>query len=163
MLLLSYGGEEPMGSSKVQRQQTEYFESTIAVFGILHGDVGCTNMLWNKELGRFMFIDFERSTLFDPIRKVPDDKAQLPNPHKHSKFVVKKPNTRIHRRGTGTRKVLGELPLSYRKLNRSRAVHRHHTADDSTATPNGKNDVGAKEHEGEDRLEMPVDRAASTQ
>ncbi|KAL8855376.1 MAG: hypothetical protein Q9178_007973 [Gyalolechia marmorata] len=159
MLLLSYGGEEPLDSSEVQRQQTVDFQSTIEAFGVRHGDVGCRNMLWNEELRRLMFIDFERSTLMDPIQKVPKDNALWSNPRKPSR--IKAPSTRIRRRETGKRKVLGELPLSYSKLNRSGAVQRDHTADNSVATSNDKNRVRAKEHQEKDRLEMPIDSDAA--
>ena len=161
MLLLSYGGEDPLDSSEVQRQQMADFQSTIEAFGVRHGNVGCRNMLWNEELQRLMSIDFERSTLIDPIPKVPKDNAVWSNPSRPSRILIKAPGTRIRRRRTGKRKVLGELPFSYSKLNRSGAVQRDHAADNSVATSNDKNRVGAKEHQEKDPLEMPIDSDAA--
>ncbi|KAL8911220.1 MAG: hypothetical protein Q9171_003567 [Xanthocarpia ochracea] len=88
MLQLSYGGEEPLDSSEVQRQQMADFQSTIEALGVCHVDVGCRNMLWDEELRRLMFIDFERSTLIDPIPKVPKDNALWSDPRNSSRILI---------------------------------------------------------------------------
>ncbi|KAL8649418.1 MAG: hypothetical protein Q9210_004411 [Variospora velana] len=64
MLLLSYGGEAISRSCEVEhQQQIGQFEMAIAARGVKHEDTRRLNMLWNQELGRLMFIDFERSTV----------------------------------------------------------------------------------------------------
>ncbi|KAL8902668.1 MAG: hypothetical protein Q9207_004489 [Kuettlingeria erythrocarpa] len=64
MLLLSYGGETISRSCEVEhQQQVGEFEMAIAARGVKHEDTRRLNMLWNQELGRLMFIDFERSTV----------------------------------------------------------------------------------------------------
>lgn len=63
MLLISYAGE-PVAESPDQiiLQQAKDFEATLAGYRIRHGDLEPRNMLWNQELQRVVFIDFERST-----------------------------------------------------------------------------------------------------
>ncbi|KAI4120290.1 MAG: hypothetical protein LQ338_007120 [Usnochroma carphineum] len=64
ILLMSYGGEAINRAREVEeREQVRQFEMAIAMRGVTHQDIRCLNMLWNKELGRLMFIDFERSTI----------------------------------------------------------------------------------------------------
>ncbi|KAL9594883.1 MAG: hypothetical protein Q9219_006775 [cf. Caloplaca sp. 3 TL-2023] len=65
MLLLSYGGE-PLADEKDldgMEDQEINFERTIAAYGVQHRDLEPRNMLWNEELGRLVFIDFERSII----------------------------------------------------------------------------------------------------
>lgn len=75
MLLLSYGGKDlcchPIED---QWQQAADFETIIAPFGVTHEDMRSNNMLWNEELRRVLFIDFELSTL-KPQPRSPKSKA----------------------------------------------------------------------------------------
>lgn len=73
MLLLSYGGEAISRSCMVEHdEQVRQFELVIAARGVKHEDTRCLNMLWNKELERLMFIDFERSTVDIGTRALQD-------------------------------------------------------------------------------------------
>lgn len=65
MLLLAYGGTRVDRSPDVGdlHAQVKTFEDEIGRFGVQHEDLACRNMLWNPELGRVLFIDFERSTV----------------------------------------------------------------------------------------------------
>ena len=63
VLLMSYGGERVEVTSKGQDQEVKQFEARIAEYGVVHRDIRCPNLLFNQELQRLMFIDFERSTV----------------------------------------------------------------------------------------------------
>ncbi|KAI4124200.1 MAG: hypothetical protein LQ338_004929 [Usnochroma carphineum] len=63
MLLLSYGGETVRTLDASMCTQVHDFKAKLDRFGIKHGDLRPENMLWNKELQRLVFIDFERSTM----------------------------------------------------------------------------------------------------
>ncbi|KAI4168243.1 MAG: hypothetical protein LQ343_006541 [Gyalolechia ehrenbergii] len=113
MLLMSYGGEHiPYQKTEEHAQQAEKFETTIAAYGVQHEDMRSRNMLWNQEIGRVLFIDFERSTTF---------RAQARSP----KIMSPKPKTMTtdpKRKATGKRKPLEELSPSHLKLNRTGAT-----------------------------------------
>lgn len=65
MLLLAYGGTRVDRNPDVGDldAQVKNFEGELGRFGVRHEDLACRNMLWNPELGRVLFIDFERSTV----------------------------------------------------------------------------------------------------
>ncbi|KAL8644542.1 MAG: hypothetical protein Q9210_007203 [Variospora velana] len=63
MLLMSWGGVPIRTLDKEMRAQKSVFEAELGRLGIKHGDLRAANMLWNKELERLIFIDFERSTI----------------------------------------------------------------------------------------------------
>ncbi|KAJ5159176.1 uncharacterized protein N7500_008827 [Penicillium coprophilum] len=65
MLIMGWGGEntaememEPWLSREIQRSTKE-----IEALGVIHDDLRYDNILWNKELGRALIIDFHRATL----------------------------------------------------------------------------------------------------
>ena len=62
MLLMSYAGERAdkvCGKNEIATQ-TDRFESTIKALGVIHNDLMYyRNTLWNDQLQRIMFIDFE--------------------------------------------------------------------------------------------------------
>ncbi|KAI4124609.1 MAG: hypothetical protein LQ338_004711 [Usnochroma carphineum] len=62
MLLMSWGGNAIRTIDERMRTQINTFEAKLGRLGIRHGDLRAVNMLWNKELQRLLFIDFERST-----------------------------------------------------------------------------------------------------
>ncbi|KAI4269338.1 MAG: hypothetical protein LQ337_007339 [Flavoplaca oasis] len=104
MLLMSYGGEcISIQTSRDNFQQEVDFERTIAALGVRHEDLFSRNMLWNKEVGRLLFIDFERSTLSKvrpKLTETPPSKRKIPE----HKTIIK-------------RKALQELLPSDGKLN----------------------------------------------
>ncbi|KAI4193051.1 MAG: hypothetical protein LQ346_004017 [Caloplaca aetnensis] len=65
MLLLAYGGKRladgEVGKPSDFRLQVKSFKKKLERFGLEHGDLEERNMLWNAEVKRIMFIDFERS------------------------------------------------------------------------------------------------------
>ncbi|KAI4138485.1 MAG: hypothetical protein L6R39_006764 [Caloplaca ligustica] len=63
MLLMSWGGDAIRTTDERMRTQISAFEVKLSRLGIQHGDLRAVNMLWNKELQRLIFIDFERSTV----------------------------------------------------------------------------------------------------
>ncbi|KAI4174364.1 MAG: hypothetical protein LQ346_008242 [Caloplaca aetnensis] len=63
MLLLSWGGHPIRTLDEGMRIQKSAFEAKLGRLGIKHGDLRAANMLWNDELQRLIFIDFERSTV----------------------------------------------------------------------------------------------------
>ncbi|KAL8899380.1 MAG: hypothetical protein Q9192_001597 [Flavoplaca navasiana] len=67
MLLLAHGGKCLSYCSDIPSEdlsvQTRAFEKMLACYGIEHRDLERRNMLWNEELRRVMFVDFERSTV----------------------------------------------------------------------------------------------------
>ncbi|KAL8652952.1 MAG: hypothetical protein Q9210_002386 [Variospora velana] len=112
MLLMSYGGEPvPYQTAETHTQQAAEFETMIAAFGVQHEDMRSRNMLWNQEIGRVLFIDFERSTTFRAQPRSP--KIMSPR----TTTMIKAPK----RKGTGKRKALEELPPSHLQLNRTEA------------------------------------------
>ncbi|KAL4736691.1 hypothetical protein BDV11DRAFT_207429 [Aspergillus similis] len=65
MLVMGWGGEStaemelaPWLCQEIRRSKKE-----IKSLGIIHEDLRCDNILWNKELGRALIIDFHRSSL----------------------------------------------------------------------------------------------------
>ncbi|KAL8747389.1 MAG: hypothetical protein Q9190_000735 [Brigantiaea leucoxantha] len=68
MLLMSYGGEQIKKLDENLALQVQEFEKVIGRLGVCHEDLREPNMLWNKELERLMFIDFERSTTINNSR-----------------------------------------------------------------------------------------------
>ncbi|KAL9019965.1 MAG: hypothetical protein Q9185_002787 [Variospora sp. 1 TL-2023] len=65
MLLLAYGGQR-MADDEVEkpsdlRLQVESFKAKLERFGLERGDLENRNILWNAEMKRITFIDFERS------------------------------------------------------------------------------------------------------
>ncbi|KAL9011754.1 MAG: hypothetical protein Q9173_003429 [Seirophora scorigena] len=110
MLLMSYGGEHVAYETNRDRiQQAEDFETTIAAFGVQHQDMRSRNMLWSQEIGRLLFIDFERSTTFEVQPKSP--KIESPKPT----ITIKVPKRKVFIK----RKALQELSPSHGKLNRT--------------------------------------------
>ncbi|KAJ5946401.1 hypothetical protein N7454_003240 [Penicillium verhagenii] len=65
MLIMGWGGESisTMELSPWLREQIRKSCKEIKSFGIVHEDLRRDNILWNKELGRALIIDFHRSTL----------------------------------------------------------------------------------------------------
>ncbi|KAL9011550.1 MAG: hypothetical protein Q9173_003613 [Seirophora scorigena] len=64
ILLMSYGGEAIDQAREIQeKEQIQQFETAIAARGVKHQDIRRHNILDSRELGKLMFIDFERSTL----------------------------------------------------------------------------------------------------
>ncbi|KAL8903352.1 MAG: hypothetical protein Q9207_003987 [Kuettlingeria erythrocarpa] len=64
ILPMSYGGEVIDQARAIQeKEQIQHFETAIAARGVKHQDIRRHNILDSKELGKLMFIDFERSTL----------------------------------------------------------------------------------------------------
>ncbi|KAL8961321.1 MAG: hypothetical protein Q9193_002109 [Seirophora villosa] len=110
MLLMSYGGEHvAYERTRDQIQQAEDFETTIAAFGVQHEDMRSRNMLWNQEIGRLLFIDFERSTTFEVQPKPPKIKSPKRT------ITIKVPK----RKACIKRKALQQLSPSHGKLNRT--------------------------------------------
>ncbi|KAK3940944.1 hypothetical protein QBC46DRAFT_363713 [Diplogelasinospora grovesii] len=101
MLFLSWGGlslneagmlEEARGN--VEREVVRSVRA-LHIHGVVHTDVRDANVLWNRERGRAMMIDFEQAELAEP-----------PRPALHP--VV--PNKRTRRReGVGVNKTRGQL------------------------------------------------------
>lgn len=65
MLLLAYGGTSVDANPRhgILAADVRRFVKDIRRFGVRHNDLEERNMLWSSELGRVMFIDFERSTV----------------------------------------------------------------------------------------------------
>ncbi|KAI4120261.1 MAG: hypothetical protein LQ338_007145 [Usnochroma carphineum] len=65
MLLLAYGGkrvaDHEVGEPSDLRLQVKSFKKRLERFGLEHGDLEDRNILWDAEMKRIMFIDFERS------------------------------------------------------------------------------------------------------
>ncbi|KAL9026984.1 MAG: hypothetical protein Q9196_004432 [Gyalolechia fulgens] len=70
MMLLSYAGEQLSHLGDAMDMQVNEFRSKLSQFGVQHGDLRGANMLWNEELQRLLFIDFERSTVLPRRRKI---------------------------------------------------------------------------------------------
>ncbi|KAL8691270.1 MAG: hypothetical protein Q9218_003472 [Villophora microphyllina] len=98
MLLLAYGGVRMTGEKDLDglEDQVLDFEDAIAARGVRHLDLEPRNMLWSKELGRLIFIDFERSIV--------DTELALPRPKPGKKVL--QPKASDHGR---KRKALQEL------------------------------------------------------
>ncbi|KAL8825179.1 MAG: hypothetical protein Q9170_007897 [Blastenia crenularia] len=75
MMLLSHAGERVSNLSDAMNMQVKSFQSKLTRFGVQHGDLREPNMLWNKELQRLLFIDFERSTFLPREKKATADKG----------------------------------------------------------------------------------------
>ncbi|KAL9011753.1 MAG: hypothetical protein Q9173_003428 [Seirophora scorigena] len=98
MMLLSYGGGRVANLNDSMEMQVKSFAATLNRYGVQHGDLREANMLWNVELQRLVFIDFERSTIahqrnktttaralreISPNKQLPDKKPirqKLPEP-----------------------------------------------------------------------------------
>ena len=65
MLVMGWGGESTamMELAPWLRQEIHRSNKEIKALGIIHEDLRRDNILWNKELGRAMIIDFHRSAL----------------------------------------------------------------------------------------------------
>ncbi|OQD75326.1 hypothetical protein PENDEC_c007G03677 [Penicillium decumbens] len=65
MLVMGWGGEETvkMELEPWLRQEIRRSDKEIQALGIIHDDLRRENVLWNKELGRALIIDFHRYTL----------------------------------------------------------------------------------------------------
>ena len=63
MLLLSYGGEPIWEIPAGDEPRVGQFVTALRARGVRHGDTRPENMLWNRELGQLMFVDFERSSI----------------------------------------------------------------------------------------------------
>ena len=75
MLLMSFAGQcvlEDPGSRKISdiTEDAARFNEECAQIGALHRDTFLRNIMWNKETQNLMFIDFDRTILFD-IRRPP--------------------------------------------------------------------------------------------
>ena len=76
MMFMAWGGEalgecgQILGhvEKDVSQMAAEGMEAMHAL-GVLHRDVATRNMLWNEECGRVMFVDFERSVVFETGQK----------------------------------------------------------------------------------------------
>ncbi|KAL8917477.1 MAG: hypothetical protein Q9208_007922 [Pyrenodesmia sp. 3 TL-2023] len=72
MLLLAYGGkrvdDDGVEEPSDLRLQVKSFKNKLERFGLEHGDLEERNILWNPEMERVMFIDFERSKSILPSR-----------------------------------------------------------------------------------------------
>ncbi|KAJ5129157.1 uncharacterized protein N7515_005196 [Penicillium bovifimosum] len=65
MLVMGWGGESTtsMELAPWLRHEIRKTNREIKALGIIHDDLSRDNILWNKELGRALIIDFHRSTL----------------------------------------------------------------------------------------------------
>ena len=65
MLVMGWGGESTASMELTPSLHREIRKSNkeIRALGIIHRDLRRDNVLWNKELGRALIIDFHRSTL----------------------------------------------------------------------------------------------------
>jgi serine/threonine protein kinase len=65
MLVMGWGGESTakMELAPWLRQEIRKSNKEIKALGIVHKDLRRDNILWNKELGRALIIDFHRSAL----------------------------------------------------------------------------------------------------
>ncbi|KAI4096007.1 MAG: hypothetical protein LQ344_001241, partial [Seirophora lacunosa] len=95
MMLLSYGGGRVYNLNDSMEMQVKSFATKLNRYGVKHGDLREANMLWNAELQRLVFIDFERSTIAHQQDKTTTARAlreispnkQLPNKKpKHQKL-----------------------------------------------------------------------------
>ncbi|KAI4176258.1 MAG: hypothetical protein LQ348_006015 [Seirophora lacunosa] len=124
MLLLSYGGKGmPRDLEPGEWRQVTEFGKSIATVGMRHGDLTPLNMLWNEELQRIMFVDFERSVIIPTQRQAPSSK---PNPLVKSRGV------------SPTRKALQELSSSHGQLNMRMTTSMHVDALERTVADKGQ-------------------------
>lgn len=65
LLVMAWGGESTASMKLTPEllQRIHESDKEIRALGIIHEDLRRDNVLWNKELGREMIIDFHRSTL----------------------------------------------------------------------------------------------------
>ncbi|KAL8723970.1 MAG: hypothetical protein Q9166_008200 [cf. Caloplaca sp. 2 TL-2023] len=70
LLMMSHGGEMVQGLDRQMQKQISRFEAKLDRLGIKHEDLRRPNMLWNNELQRLIFIDFERSTIQPRVKNV---------------------------------------------------------------------------------------------
>ena len=104
MMLLSYGGPELPGyPTPEQDLESKAFERALAAVGVKHGDMRFPNMLWNQELQRLVFIDFERAVRMPVVKPAPSLENKIPTRHSDA--------------SPPKRKALQDLTLSYVKLN----------------------------------------------
>lgn len=72
MLFMAWGGET---ITQLQKDKKEFREQAITAIeaihqlGVLHKDAMARNMLWSEELGRVLFIDFERAEIRNLTKK----------------------------------------------------------------------------------------------
>ncbi|KAL8707807.1 MAG: hypothetical protein Q9220_007214 [cf. Caloplaca sp. 1 TL-2023] len=82
MLLLSYGGTPVQSLDDLMYTQVDDFRKQLQRVGIRHGDLERSNMLWNDELQRLLFIDFERSVVLRRAKPKPTTALQEISPNK---------------------------------------------------------------------------------
>ncbi|KAL8900832.1 MAG: hypothetical protein Q9192_000869 [Flavoplaca navasiana] len=98
MLLLSFGGKMVYTLDGPMRVQIDEFRAKLDRFGIKHGDLESRNMLWNEELRRLVFIDFERSVAQPRSKTTSTTALQEISPNKVSvtNWARKTPSSNIH-------------------------------------------------------------------
>ena len=76
MMFMAWGGKSLGGCGRSLTHKEEDISQMAAecvegmhALGVLHRDVATRNMLWNEECGRVMFVDFERSVVFETKQK----------------------------------------------------------------------------------------------
>lgn len=145
MLLMSYSGEYVDDSIDDQEQQQKHFETAIAAFGVRHRDMRFPNMLWNRELGRLMFIDFERSSINvrrkSLVPKAPEPNATELRNTKPEQFRPKKTKLPIPKTRLPKRKALRNLSPFHGGLNRTMATQKQSTIETSVPFLKDRNDV----------------------
>ncbi|KAL8707929.1 MAG: hypothetical protein Q9225_007683 [Loekoesia sp. 1 TL-2023] len=160
MLLMSYCGEFVQDSIDDQEQQQKHFQTAIAAFGVRHGDMRFPNMLWNGELGRLMFIDFERSTIDDRrkslVPKAPKPKANDPRHATPKEFRPKISGLPIPKTRPAKRKALGNLSPFHGRLNRTTTMQRQSTTETSVPSFRDRSDIKDNSHLKEDNQEAPI-------
>ncbi|KAL8922521.1 MAG: hypothetical protein Q9172_003528 [Xanthocarpia lactea] len=101
MLLMSYGGTPIYSTDESMRLQVHQFEAKLDRLGVQHRDLTRPNMLWNQELQRLVFIDFERSRLEPRVNKTPTrvlqelSPSKLQNQRSPSKKSANKPSVSL--------------------------------------------------------------------
>ncbi|KAL8944457.1 MAG: hypothetical protein Q9211_000599 [Gyalolechia sp. 1 TL-2023] len=85
MLLLSYGGTAINGEIDQLDDQIREFVRALAMRGVTHEDLEPRNILWSEELGRTIFVDFERSSM-EEVKKQKEALRELsPNKNRQRK------------------------------------------------------------------------------
>lgn len=93
MLLLSFGGKMVDSLDRPMLAQIDTFRAKLDGFGIKHGDLENRNMLWNEELQRLVFIDFERSVVQPRSKPTSTTALQEITPNKLSVTKVARETT----------------------------------------------------------------------
>ena len=110
-LLMSWAGEAAAYdataiTSKDFKEEIRLSENEMCQRGVIHGDVRGPNILWNRELGRVMLVDFERSTMLD----------QGPPKRKSEALVDMSPNKRRRMTSGGAEKIFTQKTLHVKTL-----------------------------------------------